>query len=63
MENEKKLVYTVDEMRKALGISKPTAYALVRRPDFPAIRISERRIVVPCAASEEYLRRTATGEG
>lgn len=50
-----KLVYTVDETAKALGISKPVAYELCNRADFPAIRVSQRRIVVPVDALHTWL--------
>ncbi|MBR3999536.1 MAG: helix-turn-helix domain-containing protein, partial [Clostridia bacterium] len=41
---KQKLTYTVLEMAEVLGISRPTAYELVKRKGFPAIRISDRRI-------------------
>ena len=34
-----KRTYTVDEIQDILGISKPTAYALVHRGEFRSIRI------------------------
>ena len=46
MTNEK-LTFTVDEMAAALGISRPVAYELSRKEGFPAIRVSERRIIIP----------------
>lgn len=45
MENQK-LTVTVNEMAKMLGISRPTAYELTKREGFPAIRVSERRIII-----------------
>jgi predicted DNA-binding transcriptional regulator AlpA len=41
-----------------MDISLAKAYELVRRPDFPAIRIG-RRIVVPKAAFERWLQQAA----
>ena len=29
-----------------LGVSKPIAYEIMHRSDFPAIRVSERRMIV-----------------
>lgn len=42
----KKLTYSVPEMAMALGVSKPKAYELVNRSDFPKIRLG-KKIVVP----------------
>ena len=57
MTNEK-LTLTVDEMAAALGISRPVAYELIKREGFPAIRVSERRIIIPI----ESLKRWLDGE-
>lgn len=46
MEN-KKLVLNVEELAELLGISKPVAYELTRKSGFPAVRVSERRIIIP----------------
>lgn len=54
MENTK-LTVTVNEMAKLLGISRPTAYELVKREGFPAIRVSERRIIIPVDALNRWL--------
>lgn len=32
---------------QALGISRSTAYQMIRQPGFPAVRISDRKVVVP----------------
>lgn len=50
-----KTAFSVDELANELGISRPIAYQLVKRSDFPAIRISERRIIVPCDALKRWL--------
>ncbi|MEG1641324.1 MAG: helix-turn-helix domain-containing protein, partial [Ruthenibacterium sp.] len=47
MQIENKLVYTVTEVAALLGVSRPIAYELASRADFPAIRISQKRIIVP----------------
>ena len=38
---------TVDQVQKILGISRVSAYQLLKQPDFPAVRIGERRYVIP----------------
>ena len=58
MENTK-LTVTVDEMAKMLGISRPVAYDLTKKEGFPAIRISDRRIVIPVEALNKWLNETA----
>lgn len=45
-----KLTMTVEEAGEALGISRATAYMLANTGRIPAIRISDRRLVVPRAA-------------
>jgi hypothetical protein len=32
---------------QALGISRATAFALVKEPGFPAIRVGKKRIIIP----------------
>lgn len=58
MENTK-LTVTVNEMAKLLGISRPTAYELAKREGFPAIRVSERRIIIPVDALNRWLNDPA----
>lgn len=48
--NTERLTMTVEEAGEALGISRATAYLLANTGGIPAIRISERRLVVPRAA-------------
>lgn len=56
-----KLTFTVDEMATALGVSRPVAYELTRREGFPAIRVSERRIIIPVDALKKWLDRESKG--
>lgn len=56
---ETKMVLTVEELARTLGISKPVAYELVRKKGFPAIRVSERRIIVPVEALRKWLESEA----
>lgn len=55
-----KLTVTVNEMAEMIGISRATAYDLTKREGFPAIRISERRIIIPVDKLKEWLNTTAT---
>lgn len=52
--------YNIPEIAKMLGISRPAAYDLAASEGFPAIRIGERRIVVPCDQFEKWLQDAAT---
>lgn len=58
MTNEK-LTLSVEEMANELGISRPIAYELIKREGFPAIRISERRIIIPVEALRNWLNKNA----
>ena len=58
MINEK-LTLSVEEMANELGISRPVAYELIKRKGFPAIRISERRIIIPVEALRDWLNKNA----
>lgn len=51
----------VDELAEALGISKPTAYELCNREDFPAIRITPRRIIIPVDGLQRWLEEQSGG--
>lgn len=42
-----KLVLDVKELASVLGVSKPVAYELTKKNGFPAVRVSERRIIIP----------------
>ena len=49
-----RMCMTVPEVAEAMGISRPTAYTLANREDFPAIRLG-KRIVIPREAFETWL--------
>ena len=55
-----KLAINVDELAHVLGISRPVAYELIKREGFPAIRVSERRIIIPMDKLNEWLDREST---
>lgn len=63
MKNSKfsKQAIDVDELAEALGVSKPTAYALCNRADFPAIRVTPRRIIIPVDGLQRWLEEQAGG--
>ena len=59
MDNKtEKLTITVKEASEALGVSKATAYMLVNTGRIPAIRISDRRWIVPRVALLKMLEST-----
>lgn len=49
-----KTCLTVEQMGAELGVSRPKAYELVHRDDFPKV-ILGRRIVIPREAFEVWL--------
>jgi len=40
-----RMTMTVEEVGKAMGISRPKAYELTERADFPVILIGRRKVV------------------
>ena len=52
-----KMVYTIKETSQLLGIAVSAVRALCLREDFPAIRVSPRRIVIPAQGLQEWLRK------
>jgi excisionase family DNA binding protein len=55
-----KLAYSVREVAEILGVGRNTAYYLVNGPDFPSIRLGDKRIVVPVDALDAWLEARAT---
>ena len=51
----KKLVMSVEEAGKALGLSRSGAYDAIARKEIPSLRFG-RKIVVPRAAIEKMLQ-------
>ena len=58
MEQEDKLVYSVTEIAKLLGIGRSKAYELVRSGTIPSLRLG-RRIVIPKLALSRFLAECA----
>lgn len=56
---QQKRYLSVEEMANELGIAMMNAYALCKRPGFPAVRVSERRIVIPVDALERWMEENA----
>lgn len=54
-----RLTWTPEELCEVLGVSRPTAYQLCKRADFPSVRVSPRRIVIPKDALEKWLAEQA----
>lgn len=54
-----KLVISVSELQNILGIGHNSVYALVKRPDFPAVRIG-KRIVIPVDGLKQWLNENST---
>lgn len=57
--NEDRLVWTVEEAARLLGISRAHAYDLVARHELPHLRLG-RRVVVPKHALAELLTRVTS---
>jgi excisionase family DNA binding protein len=55
-----RLVLTVPEAAKALGLSKNTLYDLIRDDDFPHVRIGSR-IRIPIASLTAWLENNTGG--
>ena len=54
-----KLTYSVPELAQVLGVGRNVAYDLVQRADFPAVRLGERRIVIPVDRLRVWLEQQA----
>ena len=56
METEKKLTYTIEEVCKALNLSRPYVMAWIKRKTnpLPCVRTT-KSYRIPCAALEQWL--------
>jgi len=52
-----KLALGITELAEALGIGKSAAYILCMREDFPAIKIGERRWIIPVDGLKAWLEK------
>ena len=48
---------TVDELKRYLRIGTTSVYKLIHSEGFPAIRVSPRRIIIPKAALDDWMKR------
>ena len=53
---------TANELAQYLGIGRNRAYQLTRTQGFPAVRISQRRIIIPVRELEKWLEEQAMNE-
>ena len=58
-EPSKKNYLSVKETSNELGVSIQSVYILCKNKDFPAVRISPRRIVIPATELAEWMRNNA----
>jgi excisionase family DNA binding protein len=49
----------VEQLAEALGISRATAFKLVKEESFPAVRVGKKRIIVPKDKLFEWLNQQA----
>ena len=54
-----KMLLTVDEMRKVTGFSRPMAYQIVNRADFPKVKVG-RRIMIPVRQLEAWIEKESS---
>ncbi len=50
-----RLAVSVVEAARMLSLSKSTAYALIEQGILPAVRVGEKRLIVPVKALEAWL--------
>lgn len=55
------LVYSVTEAAAALGVSRRTMYELIRREDFPTLKVGGRRLISK-ALLVDWIRAQAGGQ-
>lgn len=54
-----RLALSVTETATLLGVSRPTVYALMRRADFPAFNVGNRRLISRAGLEEWIAAQTA----
>ena len=53
------MIMTSKDVKNLLGINHNGVYELMRKPGFPAVRVSERRIIIPRDRFLEWLDSSA----
>lgn len=56
---DNKITVSVEEMAEMLGISRSVAYQIIKEKDFPVVRVSERRLIIPVKSLEKWLEARA----
>ena len=56
-----KLAYSLTETAQALGVSRPTVYALIKKPGFPVFQIGGRKLV-SVEGLRDWIRNQSDGE-
>jgi excisionase family DNA binding protein len=51
----KKLLYSVDEVARMLGLSRATVYRMVRAGDIKCIKLSKKRVAIPVGVINSIL--------
>ncbi len=54
---ENKLAVSVCEAAELIGVGKTTVYSLIEQKKFPYVRIGDKRIIVPVAGLQEWLKK------
>lgn len=57
-----KVALSMKEVARVLGVAEHTVRRLVRDGELPAIRISERRIIIPAEALNNWLSSKADAD-
>lgn len=59
MSEQKMKMLEAQDIKEMLGIALGSVYKLMKRPDFPAIKVSARRYIVPEDAFRRWLDEQA----
>lgn len=59
----KKITISVTEAAELLGVSRPTVYKLMRRTDFPSLRIGTRTLIHRAKLEEWAAIQTENPDG
>ncbi|MFC1902350.1 helix-turn-helix domain-containing protein [Chloroflexota bacterium] len=57
-----KLAVSVVEAARLISVSKSTAYALIEQGHLPAVRVGEKRLIVPVKALEAWLEKQSEAQ-
>ena len=54
-----RLLYTVEETAKIMDLTKAAVYALTERPDFPCLKVGEKRKMIPVEGLRVWINEQA----